>query len=77
MKKLIAVLIVSVSGLTMTAAHAGAPRFAHDYYNQSGHQRPTPSQPLAAPEIDPSSGLTALTLLLGGLTVMRSRFGNK
>lgn len=77
MKKLVAVLIVSVPGLTLTAAHAGAPRFAHDYYDQRGHQPPTPSKPLAAPEIDPSSGIAALTLLLGGLTVMRSRFGTK
>ena len=32
--------------------------------------------PHVVPEIDPASGLTGLTLLLGGLTVLRSRRGN-
>ena len=30
-----------------------------------------------APEIDPSSALTAITLLLGGLTVIRGRKSGK
>jgi len=70
LKKLIAVLVLSVSGLAITAAHADEPRPAYDNFGQRDHH-------FAAPEIDPSSGITALTLLLGGLTVMRSRIGRK
>jgi hypothetical protein len=32
---------------------------------------------MTAPEIDPSSAITALTLLLGGVTVLRSRIAIK
>jgi len=71
LEKLIAVLVLSVSGLAITAAHAGAPRSGNDHFRQRGGHQTT------APEIDPSSGITALTLLLGGLTVIRSRIGKK
>jgi hypothetical protein len=37
-----------------------------------GNHNP-PTRPHAAPEIDPASAGSALTLLLGGLTVLRSR----
>jgi hypothetical protein len=62
MTKLFAVVILSLSGLTVASA-AIAP---------DGR----PSQ-FAAPEIDPSSALTALTMLLGGVTVLRSRIAKK
>jgi hypothetical protein len=32
---------------------------------------------MTAPEIDPSSAMSALTLLAGGLTVLRSRYSKK
>jgi len=32
---------------------------------------------ISAPEIDPSSAVAALTLLLGGITVLRSRVARK
>jgi hypothetical protein len=32
---------------------------------------------MSAPEIDPSSAITALTLLLGSVTVLRSRVAKK
>jgi hypothetical protein len=32
---------------------------------------------MAAPEIDPSSAIAALTLLLGSVTVLRSRVAKK
>jgi hypothetical protein len=33
----------------------------------------TPGSPVAAPEIDPASAMSALTLLAGGLVVIRGR----
>ena len=63
-KKLIAVLVLSVSGLAITAAYADDDDHGHRHH-------------WAAPEIDPSSAITALTLLLGGVAVMRSRIRRK
>jgi len=34
---------------------------------------PNSGQPVQAPEIDPASAMTGLTLLAGGLTVLRGR----
>jgi len=68
MTKFFAVLVLSVSGLATTAAYAGIPT------NQVRDHR---DHPYWAPEIDPSSAVTALTLLLGGVAVLRSRIGKK
>jgi len=68
MMKTFAALVLLVSGLTVTAAYA----VAHVAGPAAGDR-----QHLAAPEIDPSSAVTALTLLLGGVTVIRSRIGKK
>jgi hypothetical protein len=70
MTKLFAVLILSVSGLTVAVA---SPTFRN---SQEGPHRDH-GQQFAAPEIDPSSALTALTMLLGGVTVLRSRIARK
>ena len=70
MPKLIAAIALPLSGLTVTAVYAGTPAFGHDF-RERDHRH------FAAPEIDPSSGISALTLLLGGLSVMRSRIGKK
>jgi hypothetical protein len=66
MKKFIAVLVLSLSGVAITAAHAHDRDDDHDRHHH-----------WAAPEIDPSSAIAALTLLLGGIAVMRSRIGRK
>jgi hypothetical protein len=58
MTKVLAALLLSLSGLTVAVA---------------GHHR----EHFAAPEIDPSSAITALTMLLGGVTVLRSRIAKK
>jgi hypothetical protein len=68
MTKTIAVLFLSVSGLMATSAYAGI--FDDDHRDHRDHH-------WSAPEIDPSSAITALTLLLGGVTVLRSRIGKK
>jgi predicted benzoate:H+ symporter BenE len=66
MKRFIAVLVLSLSGVAITAA------YAHDR-----DADPDRHHHWAAPEIDPSSAIAALTLLLGGVAVMRSRIGRK
>jgi hypothetical protein len=71
MTKLFAALILSVCGLTV--AVAATPNFRS---SQEGWDRGN-SRSFAAPEIDPSSALTALTMLLGGVTVLRSRIARK
>jgi hypothetical protein len=43
-------------------------------WNRYPNRNPTP---VRAPEINPASAGAALTLLLGGLTVLRSRVGKK
>jgi hypothetical protein len=46
----------------------------HDYDHDRGHGwSDKRSSPMQAPEIDPSSMVAALTLLGGGLAVLRSR----
>jgi hypothetical protein len=62
MNKLIAVLILSLSSMaTVVYAERG---------DHKGHS-------FAAPEIDPSSAISALTLLLGSVVVLRSRVATK
>ncbi|HEY2678470.1 MAG TPA: hypothetical protein VGI65_15965 [Steroidobacteraceae bacterium] len=64
MAKLIIVLILSLSGVT-TVAYFAPPTF----WGGPGHGGGS----VSAPEIDPASAVTALTLLLGGVTVLRAR----
>jgi hypothetical protein len=45
-------------------------------YRRPGGQWPR-RPPVAAPEINPASAGSALMLLLGGLTVLRSRVGKR
>ena len=72
MTKFIAVLVLSVSGLAVTSAYAGIFDDQRDR-----HPSPPPGHGWSAPEIDPSSAITALTLLLGGVTVLRGRVSKK
>jgi hypothetical protein len=75
MTKLFAALLLSFSGLTVTIVHFTPPTFSGapsgdgpgggNWGNRGGH--------FNAPEIDPSSAIGALTLLIGGLVVLRSR----
>jgi hypothetical protein len=68
MKRFIAVLVLSLSGVAITAAYAHDSE--RDRGDDRGHDR---DHHWAAPEIDPSSAIAALTLLLGGAAVMGSR----
>jgi hypothetical protein len=69
MIKLLAALILSFSGVASVVV------FAPEGWGGNGGGR-GPSH-MTAPEIDPSSAITALTLLLGGITVLRSRVAKR
>ena len=71
MSKIIAVLVWSLA--TAAFAQAGSD---HDHDLDWGWgNRDHDHGPLAAPEIDPASAVGALTLLAGGLAVVRGRRG--
>jgi hypothetical protein len=85
MKRLLNVAIVSVA-LCGVAGTASAFVFGGPGGPPGGHGGPPPGPPrfdpqppksMAAPEIDPSSALAGLTLLSGGLAVMRGRRSRK
>jgi hypothetical protein len=69
MNKLAAVLLLSISAISVAAADG---RRDHDWDWGGGK-----GNHFNAPEIDPGSAISALTLLLGGVTVLRSRIGKK
>jgi hypothetical protein len=64
MTKLLLALLLSLTGVVSVAVWAPPIWGGHD---SGGPGR------MMAPEIDPSSAITALTLLLGSVTVLRSR----
>jgi hypothetical protein len=75
MSKLLATLLLSLSGLAVTGAYFAPPSFwggAGEGWGNGGDGGR--DHHIAAPEIDPSSAVSALTLLLGGLVVLRGRF---
>ena len=75
MPKLVAALMFSVSGIAVAAAEAGSGlgTFSGDWDDHKGF----PEHRFSAPEIDPASAISALTLLVGGVTVLRSRISKK
>jgi hypothetical protein len=73
MIKLLAALILSLSSVA-TVVYVAPPSFWHD--DHRGPKGPI-SHSFAAPEIDASSAIGALTLLLGSVVVLRSRVSTK
>jgi hypothetical protein len=69
MIKLTAIFFLVFSGVTTSIAQFSAPSF----WNGGSGDRYGSISPMAAPEIDPGSAVSALTLLLGGVTVLRGR----
>jgi hypothetical protein len=70
---MIASLSMSGSALAFSILHppegnGGSPSHDHDHDHGPGG-----GGPVAAPEIDPASAVSALTLLMGGLAVVRGR----
>jgi hypothetical protein len=76
MSKLIPALLLSVSGIMM-AAVAHADGSWGNWGNWWGENTGNRDHHFNAPEIDPASAITALTLLVGGMTVLRSRINKK
>jgi len=65
--------ITKVAITVILCAAAGAASASGGRHHGGGGGWNPPKPPYAAPEIDPASAGSALTLLLGGLTVLRSR----
>lgn len=70
MTKLLIALLLSLSGVVSVVV------FVPPTWGGGGGGNPG-SGHMTAPEIDPSSALTAMTLLLGGVTVLRARVAKK
>jgi hypothetical protein len=73
MSKLIPALLLSVSGIMMAAAAHADGSWGNWWGGNTGNHE----HHFNAPEIDPASAITALTLLAGGMTVLRSRINKK
>ncbi len=73
MSKLIPALLLSVSGIMIAAEAHSADSPGGDWWGQHGYRE----HHFNAPEIDPASAITAFTLLVGGMTVLRSRISKK
>jgi hypothetical protein len=69
MIKLLAALLLSLSGVVSVVVFVAPSSGGQSGASGPGH--------MSAPEIDPSSAITALTLLLGGVTVLCSRVAKK
>lgn len=69
MSKLIAMVVLTM--FAGSAAYASGAWTASEHYWHTGSKWAT--APVSAPEIDPASGLSGLTLLAGGLAVLRGR----
>jgi hypothetical protein len=71
------VILAIVASLSLSGA-AFAFGFDHDGHGHEGHGHDGHgSGPVAAPEIDPASAFSALTLLAGGLAAIRGRKSKK
>jgi hypothetical protein len=70
----LALALMSMAGVA-SARHSDSREFARDsnsnnsYSTKFKHRH----QPVSAPEIDPSSAMVGLTLMMGGLAVLRGR----
>jgi hypothetical protein len=66
--KFAVMLALCLATATVANADIGKRNFGYTRFN---HQ--SPASPASTPEIDPASALSGLTLLLGGLAVIRGR----
>jgi hypothetical protein len=73
MIKLIAALILSLSSV-FTVVYVAPPSF---WQGSGGDQGGSPGTSVTAPEIDPASAASALTLLMGSVLVLRSRVAKR
>jgi hypothetical protein len=76
MSKVLTVMALSLLATTAANAMSGRPHSTYQAVNdhQTNKDASDPASPgVSAPEIDPASGLSAITLLAGGLAVIRGR----
>ena len=67
-------LAIALSGIaTMASAKGSCDRPLFDLFFGGCPKPVTKPQPVQAPEIDPASAMAGVTLLLGGLVVLRGR----
>jgi hypothetical protein len=69
MSKLVVALIISFGSITAVQAEPSCPPWLQWLCGNPGHG----GKPVKAPEVDPASAMGALTLLVGGLAVLRGR----
>jgi hypothetical protein len=74
MSKLVAVVVLSLCA--GTAAYANGWQ-ARSHIGWASHARVATSDTMSAPEIDPAGAMAGLTLLAGGLAVLRGRRSKK
>jgi hypothetical protein len=76
------ILCLAVVTAALSGTASAAPRFEHrDFFDHNdrheqrggGTPQPAPVSTQAAPEIDPASAMSALTMLASGLVVLRGR----
>lgn len=75
MSKLVAVVALSLCA--GTAAYANDSWAVRSHVGWASHARVATSDMTAAPEIDPAGAMAGLTLLAGGLAVLRGRRSKK
>ena len=73
----LAVLLAALSGVASARGESCKIEhflwFTFDVCTPDGGKGSTAPAPAPAPEVDPASAMTAFTLVLGGLVVLRSR----
>jgi len=71
-RKLLGAVLLALLGATAANAGSGGPGFFWPPPPPPPFHR-FPGSPVAAPEIDPAAAIGALTLLAGGLAIVRGR----
>ena len=74
MSKVVAVVVLSLCAGTAAYANNWS---ARSHVGFASHARVASSDPMSTPEIDPASAMAGLTLLAGGLAVLRGRRSKK
>jgi hypothetical protein len=69
--------VLRIIGIAVLLVSAGGVAFAGDSKGNDWQPSWWHHKPVSAPEIDPASAISGLSLLVGGLAVVRGRRGKK